>query len=221
MRIKKIIVNEVKQYLAEKEQHRQLGERYRSAYYNSLFAESLQTLEEGDSEKSALCLQRIKAGKWERATPQSFHKSLTCHNQPEDECKVRHPEMLTPYSPAELSKMKLFKVAGFDVGFALKRHTERPGFNELVAVHNNEPGVGGIGVELVAQAKRSGACYLDHFDVPILNGLYGDAGFKTYDTSPFNAKYVGPGFVEKYGEADVLYRQIPGCDPEGENNAKA
>lgn len=121
--------------------------------------------------------------------------------------KSKHPEMLTVYSLEDLNKMILFKVPGFDIGYALSKF-QKFGFTNIVSVHNNS-NVSGIGKEIMASAIREGGKYLDHFDVPTLTNLYSAMGFVEYYRKPFDPKYDELGFFrKKYGEADVVYRKL-------------
>jgi hypothetical protein len=141
-------------------------------------------------------IQDIKNDNWEQEDPTVFHASLN---------KSRHGAMLTPYSVSELSKMKLFKLSGYDIGFALKELNDE--FQEIVGVFNNEPEVKGIGKELVKASIRNGGKYLDHFD-GYLSGLYQSLGFEEYKRDKFEPQYDEDGsFREKYGAADVIYRK--------------
>lgn len=127
----------------------------------------------------------IKTDQWEQSNPQSFLASLN---------SGKRSEMLTPYSAGELSKMRLYKVQGFNAGFAVKSD------GDIVAVHNNT-GVGGIGGELIKAAKRNGGVKLDHFD-GFLTGFYERFGFKVASHEPFNDDYAPQGW--KYTPIDFL-----------------
>lgn len=142
----------------------------------------------------------IKNNQWEEQNPQEFYDSLK---------KSKHPLMLTDYSTSELSQMKLFKLKGYNIGFALKKFNGR--YSEIVAVHNNEPSIKNIGDELMNAAIQNGGCYLDHFD-GFLSKLYSDTGFVEYKREPYNPKYDPKGiFKSKYGEQDVIFRVHKSC----------
>jgi hypothetical protein len=174
--------------------------RAKVAYHESLIeclGESFS--EDGVSGKEEV-VDAITNDKWEKASPQAFRASLM---------KSKHKEMLTDYSISELSKMKIFKVPNYDIGFALKDHDGEP-FSEIVAVHNNSP-IKGIGAELTNATVRNGGKYLDHFDVGILSNLYSSAGFVEYKRDPYNPQYDTNGdFKNKYGPVDVVYRVYKG-----------
>ncbi len=144
--------------------------------------------------KTQEAIEQIKNGDWEEQNPESFNKSLSNSN---------HPLMLTQYSHDELSDMKLFKVKGKNIGFALKK--KDGGYKEIVAVHNNEPGVSGIGDHLIQSAVKNGGVYGDHFDGH-LTDLYRRNGFYTYKKDSFDPQYdEGGKFEAKYGRKDVHY----------------
>ena len=117
--------------------------------------------------------------------------------------------MTTVYPTSELSKMKLYKIEGMNVGFAIKEKDGK--MQEIVAVHNNEPDVGGVGNLLVEKALAYGGCFLDHFDTGALSTLYSSMGFEEYDKYDFDPQYVSAEFIEKYGEADVIFRKHKNC----------
>ena len=150
-----------------------------------------------DTEDRKRVLELIKANKWE-TDPTSFYASL--HNS-------KHPMMLTDYSVSDLSKMKCFKLRGYNIGFALKNFEDK-GQVEIVAVHNNSDTVKGIGDDLMRAAIHKGGKYLDHFD-GMLTDLYSKAGFKEYRRDPYNPDYDPDGkFASKYGKKDVIYRKL-------------
>ena len=133
-----------------------------------------------------------------KTTPIDFYNSLN---------KSKHKEMLTPYSVDELSKMKLFKVPGYNIGYALKQLDN--GGLDIVAVHNNESTIKGIGTILMQSAINNGGNYLDHFDTPVLSNLYSQMGFVEYNRDKYDAQYDPDGnFRNKYGELDIIYRKL-------------
>ena len=139
-----------------------------------------------------------------------FNKNITAKDFQESATKSKHPDMLTDYSLSDLSKMKLYKLADYNIGFALKQNKTNE-FDEIVVVHNNEPDVKGIGKQLMQSAIDMGGCYLDHFD-GFLSSLYQSMGFVEYDRDKFDAKYDPDGkFRSKYGDSDVIYRVHKNC----------
>jgi len=146
-------------------------------------------------------IEKILGNDYEEQNAQNFYNSLK---------KSKHAEMLTPYSIAELSKMKLFKLNGYDIGFALKMWQDGK-YSDIVAVFNNEPGVGGIGKYLVNSAIQKGGCYLDHFD-GFLSSVYEPLGFIEYKRDVFDPQYDDGGrFEKRYGKQDVIYRKHKNC----------
>lgn len=132
-----------------------------------------------------------------KTTPIEFSKSLL---------NSKHAEMLTPYSISELTKMKLFKVPNYNIGYALKISEE--GTN-IVSVHNNEPNVKGIGKSIIKSAIRNGGDMLDHFETEKLNKLYSETGFVEYARDKYNPIYdEGSKFANKYGKIDIIYRKL-------------
>ncbi len=194
----RIIVNEVKSFLKKRNSDLKLNEYARA---KNLFTKSL--TENSDMQdtanKTANVIAAINNGEWEN-DPYKFYESLK---------KSKHFLMLTDYTPTELSQMKLFKLIGFNIGFALKKHDNE--YNEIVAVHNNEPEVKGIGKVLMQAAIDNGGCFLDHFD-GFLSGLYQSMGFVEYNRDKYDPQYDPEGnFSEKYGQSDVIYRVHNNC----------
>lgn len=128
--------------------------------------------------------------------PENFFRSFQ---------KAKHPKMLTPYSLEELKDMKTYKVKDYDIGFALKRFRDK-GYSEIVAVHNAEKDVKGIGPVLMEAAINLGGKYLDHFD-GFLTSLYSKGGFIEYKRDSYNPEYDPDGlFRKEYGPVDIIYR---------------
>lgn len=172
----------------------------RDKMFSDLFSES-DNINESNQEKTNDVLEKIKNNDFEQQNATSFRSALM---------KSKHKEMLTDYSESELSKMKLFKLDGYDIGFALK-YTDRNKHDEIVAVFNNEEDVKGIGKELVMSAVWNGGCFLDHYD-GYLSNLYSGLGFVEYDRYKFDPQYDPDGkFRNKYGEADVIFRRHKNC----------
>jgi len=158
-------------------------------------------LTEDTNDRKQDVLTKIENDDYENQNPQRFYIALN---------KSKHKKMLTDYSVSDLSKMKLFKVSGYDIGFALKKWEDGK-YSEIVAVFNNEPDIEGIGKPLMKSAIKNGGCYLDHFD-GFLSGLYQPLGFVEYKRDPYNSAYDPEGtFKNQYGEADVIYRVHKNC----------
>lgn len=136
---------------------------------------------------------------YEKPDAKSFYNSLNSGS--------KHKEMLTDYNISELSKMKLFKLQNYNIGFALKQF-ENEGFTEIVAVHNNEKNIKGIGEILMKSAIKKGGRHLDHFD-GFLSGLYSKLGFQEYKRDAYDPQYdPDSSFANKYGKQDVIYRKF-------------
>ena len=117
---------------------------------------SFLSLDEGKNTPDPVVTELLQKGDFIN-DPSEFKKSMSSSN---------HPEMLTDYDVAELKRMKLFKLDGYNIGFALKKKDGK--FQEIVAVHNNDPNVKGVGRELIKAAIKKGGIYLDHFDSEFL-----------------------------------------------------
>lgn len=179
-------------------------ERYQSLIFNHALQENLipcGLTEEVDSDKREEVLRKISNGDWEEPqNPESFKNSMGLS---------KHKEMLTLYSTDDLNQMRLFKLNGYNIGFALKK--KDGDYKEIVAVHNNEPDIKNVGKELMKSAIKNGGCYLDHFD-GYLSSFYGSLGFEEIGRDKFNAQYDQDGsFKNKYGEVDVIYRKHKNC----------
>lgn len=158
--------------------------------------------ESDDTEERKEVLLHIKNNNFE-SDPKEFYESMK---------GSKHKEMLTPYTVSELSQMKLFKVPGYNIGYALKKKDDKTNkYNEIVAVHNNEENIKRIGDELIQSAVKNGGCYLDHFD-GYLSNFYERNGFIEYNREKFDPKYdEDSSFRKKYGERDIIYRIHKSC----------
>ena len=125
--------------------------------------------------------------------------------------KSNRTEMLSEYTIDELKDMELYKLDGYDIGYALKRHdNDIEEYNEIVSVFNNS-GIKGIGDYLIKSAISNGGCYLDHYD-GFLSQFYSKHGFEEYERYNFDPQYDPDGeFVKKYGEQDVIFRKHRDC----------
>jgi hypothetical protein len=172
---------------------------FKHALMESVFNEDMMNESLGASEKIADVRGLLKQNKL-GTNPAVFKASLN---------QSKHKEMLTDYSIEDLSKMRLFKVPGYNIGYALK---PMDGCWDIVAVHNNEPDVRGIGRDLMQSAIDNGGCYLDHFDSKHLSDLYSSMGFEEYKRYKYDPQYDEDGlFKNKYGELDVVYRKQKNC----------
>jgi hypothetical protein len=187
MKIKEYIQRAVQQVLFEQFINTtSLKEYSKRAWQHSHLLEKVDFLSEDEQPESSESLASlIKNDQWEPQNPQKFLTSMFSGSR---------PEMLTPYSESELANLRLFKVKGFDAGFAVKDD------GDIVAVHNNT-GIGGVGAQLVKAALRNGGAKLDHFD-GFLTGFYERFGFKVVSHEPWNDDYAPSGW--KYTPVDFL-----------------
>lgn len=145
-------------------------------------------------------LDLIRNNEYEEHNAHSFLQALN---------KSKHKEMLSEYSISELNEMKLFKLKGYNIGFALKLHDGK--FSEIVSVFNNEDSIKNIGRALIESAIENGGCYLDHYD-GYLSDFYQSLGFEEYDRYEFDPQYdKGGKFEKKYGRKDVILRKHKNC----------
>lgn len=162
-----------------------------------------ESLNEDDinQEKIDDVIEKINNNDFEEHNPSSFKDALS---------KSKHLLMLSDYSESELNEMQLYKLNGYDIGYALKK-SDSGKQDELVSVFNNEPGVKNIGETLIQNAISNGACKLDHFDGYLTN-LYSKMGFVEVNREKYNPIYDPNGtFKKKYGESDVIYRIHRNC----------
>lgn len=164
---------------------RALKEYNQRAWQHSHFLEASFLQEDTNPAGSQSLVALIRADQWENPNSQSFLASLTSGNR---------SEMLTPYSVGELAKMHLFKIQGYNAGFAIKQD------GDIIAVHNNS-GVAGIGGELIKAAIKNGGVKLDHFD-GFLTGFYNRFGFKMVSKEAWNDDYAPQGW--KYTPIDFF-----------------
>lgn len=174
----------------ESREHYSILENQMIAFEN-IFKESLLEFESNKQD----VIDRLEDAEWDTDTKE-FYKSFK---------KAKHSEMLTEYSLADFSKMKTFKIKNYNIGFALKKFQNK-GYSEIVAVHNAEPNIGGIGQALMKAIVKEGGLYLDHFD-GFLSNLYDKAGFIEYHRLKFDIQYSTQSFVDKYGKKDVIFRK--------------
>jgi len=194
--IKKLIKEEFEKFENQRKFDLKIVETLRC---ENLFNDT--TIDESDNTEREKVINLIKNNQWEEQNPNDFYHSLK---------QSEHPLMLTDYTPQELSKMKLFKLKDYNIGFALKKFEDK-GYSEIVAVHNNEPEIKGIGEILVQATINNGGCYLYHFD-GFLSDLYGRMGFIEINRDKYNSEYDPEGrFMDKYGDSDILHRVHKNC----------
>jgi len=108
--------------------------------------------------------------------------------------KSKRITYLTPYTISDLKKFNLFKLRGYNIGFAIKNN------GDIILVHNNED-IKGIGNILIQKAIQNGGTHLDHFD-GFLTGFYKQNGFKFKSNDIFNEDFVPKNW--NYERVDIL-----------------
>lgn len=149
------------------------------------------------NESQASVLNDIQNSVWEEQNAKSFMDSLY---------SSKRVQFLSPYTEQEFSKMKLCKVKGEKIGFAIKSD------GDVIAVHNNSS-IGGLGAALMRAAIKNGGKKLDHFD-GFLTGLYDANGFsKVVKKDLWNEEYAPSGWqytpVDIFSPTNSAYAKIP------------
>ena len=160
-----------------------INDIYDKRYFNQLLM--VDVVKENTNEDKNDIVEKISSGSW-KTTPKEFLDSVN---------SSKRVGFLTPYSLDELSEFKLFKLEGYNIGFALK-------YNDIILVHNNE-GVGGIGKLLINKAIEFGGNKLDHFD-GFLTGFYKSLDFK-FDSNDY--------FLDEYAPDTWKYESLNINDP--------
>jgi len=121
----------------------------------------------------------------------------------------KHKEMLTDYTVEDFSKMKLFKLNGYDIGYALKKSSTGE-YDEIVVIYNNS-GVKNIGDYIIKSAINNGGCYLDHYG-GYLSNFYERHDFEEIERYEFDPQYDIEGkFESKYGKRPIIVRKHKNC----------
>jgi hypothetical protein len=147
-----------------------ISERYEKRYLDMLLMEDV--VKEDTYENKNDIIEKISTGNWE-TNADEFLDSVN---------SSKRVEFLTPYSVEELSKFKLFKLEGYNIGFALKDE------GDIILVHNNER-VGGLGKLLINKVIEFGGNKLDHYD-GFLTGFYRSLDFKLDENDFFLDEYA-------------------------------
>lgn len=148
--------------------------RYLRIYYDDLLMEDV--VAEDVMESKDEVLQAIMRGSLE-TTPEEFLASVKSSTR---------VEFMTPYTVDELATFNLFKVEGFNIGFAVKDD------GDIILVHNNAE-VGGIGRLLIEKAVENGGKKLDHFD-GFLTGFYRGLSFALDSNDQFADEWTPEGW---------------------------
>ena len=147
-----------------------ISERYEKRYLDMLLMEDV--VKEDTYENKNDIIEKISNGNWE-TNADEFLDSVN---------SSKRVEFLTPYSVEELSTFKLFKLEGYNIGFALKDE------DDIILVHNNER-VGGLGKLIMDKVIKSGGAKLDHYD-GFLTGFYRSLDFKLDENDFFLDEYA-------------------------------
>lgn len=148
--------------------------KYLRRHYDDLLMEDV--VAEDVRESKDEVLQALTRGSLE-TTPEEFLASVKASTR---------VEYMTPYTVDDLAAFNLFKVEGFNIGFAVKED------GDIILVHNNA-GVGGIGRLLIEKAVQKGGKKLDHFD-GFLTGFYRGLGFELASNDPFADEWTPEGW---------------------------
>ena len=147
-----------------------ISERYEKRYLDMLLMEDV--VKEDTYENKNDIIEKISNGNWE-TNADEFLDSVN---------SSKRVEFLTPYSVEELSTFKLFKLEGYNIGFALKDE------DDIILVHNNER-VGGLGKLIMNKVIEFGGAKLDHYD-GFLTGFYRSLDFKLDENDFFLDEYA-------------------------------
>lgn len=177
-----------------------LKEAFKNAVLQSDLFERTRINEDGSKEKErADVIKKIRKNEFVRNDYKAFLNHL------EDN---KRNSFLSHYSVEDFENdnVQTFELRDYEIGYALK--PMQNGDVDIISVHNNEPGIGGIGKELIQSAIRNGGTTLDHFD-GFLSNLYGSMGFKEYDRYNWDEQYAPKNWDYKtYGTPDVVMRRL-------------
>lgn len=144
-------------------------------------------------------------------TPQQFKDSIISSTR---------KEFIADYTLEDLSKMKLFKLKPYNIGYALKKRFNHitgeyisNNYDEISSIHNNESNVSKLGNLLVKSAIRHGGNYLAYFDTTdqFLANLYYKMGFREYHRHELDPNWEGSRpIIRKHGNIDIVYCILKG-----------
>lgn len=146
-----------------------LRDKYKKLYFNQLLMEDV--VNNRMNENKVDIINKISSGDWNNNVD-NFIESIGVS---------KRSEFLSTYTIEELESFKLFKLEGYNIGFALKE-------DDIILVHNNEE-IGGIGKLLINKAAQFGGSKLEHFD-GFLTGFYKSLGFNLYSNDFFADEYA-------------------------------
>jgi len=118
---------------------------YNQIYFNQILMENI--VNDPVNESFEEVVTNIFTDRWDK-DPHHFYDSIS---------SLKRKEFLIPYTVAELSKFDLYKVQGYNIGFAIKPD------GDIISVHNND-NIKGIGEYLMKKSIQYGGNKLDHFD---------------------------------------------------------
>ena len=152
------------------------AKEYAERFADQELMKGIALIEEGEDNPDVI--SAISSDDWEQPDPHKFLASVNSSTR---------QSFLSPYTPEEFAAMRLFKLEGYNVGFAIKSD------GDVVSVHNNA-GIKGAGQALVLAAIRSGGVKLDHFD-GFLTGFYEKNGFgKVVNVDAWNDEWAPNGW---------------------------
>jgi len=117
-------------------------------------------------------VSKIYRNDWDK-NPNNFYDSFMLS---------KRLEFLNPYTINDIKDFDLYKVDGYNIGFAIKKD------GEITLIHNNEENINGIGKQLISKSLQFGGNKLDHFD-GFLTGYYKNFNFKFKSNDIFKLEY--------------------------------
>ena len=148
-----------------------LSKQYERRYFDQLLM--IDVADDWVNESLEDFILKVSTQQW-NSDPENFYKSFMASER---------LEYLTPYSIEDLKEFSLYKVKGYNIGFAIKED------GDIILVHNNEPEIKGIGRFLLNKAIIKGGKKLDHFD-GFLTGFYKSLGFDLKNNDQFLDEYA-------------------------------
>lgn len=148
-----------------------LSKQYERRYLNQLLM--MDVIDNQINESLEDFILNVSTQQWDN-DPENFYKSFM---------SSKRLGYLTPYSIEDLKEFSLYKVKGYNIGFAIKKD------GDIILVHNNEPSIKGIGKFLLNKAISKGGKKLDHFD-GFLTGFYKSLGFNLNSNDEFLDEYA-------------------------------
>jgi hypothetical protein len=103
-------LNRIVEYIFKERKFRLIRENHIRCH--SIFANDSKLVMTENDNNHLDALNAIKNNDWEDQDAKRFKEALN---------KSKHKEMLSEYSISELSSMKLFKLNGYNIGYALKK----------------------------------------------------------------------------------------------------